>query len=69
MKKLISTLRALAMAFGLASCGTSSSSGAPSGSSGSGPQGDAAAPYKIAIITGTVSQGEEEFRAAQEMKE
>lgn len=69
MKKLISTLLALAMAFGLASCGTSSSSGAPSGSSGSGPQGDAAAPYKIAIITGTVSQGEEEFRAAQEMKE
>ena len=55
MKRLIALLLALVMVFALAACG---GSGSESGS------GD----YKIGIITGTVSQGEEEYQAAQNLK-
>ena len=53
MKRFISLLLALAMVFALCACGAADS--------GSGN-------YKIGIITGTVSQGEEEYQAAQNLK-
>ena len=53
MKRFISLLLALAMVFALCACGAG-------GSSSNG--------YKIGIITGTVSQGEEEYQAAQNLK-
>ena len=57
MKKLLALLLALVMVFGLVACG------------GKGGNDDKKDPdYKIGIITGTVSQGEEEFQAAQNMK-
>ena len=55
MKRLIAMLLALAMVFGLVACGSS----APASKDDS---------YKIGIITGTVSQGEEEYQAAQNLK-
>ena len=57
--KVLCMILALVLVLGLAACG-SSSSGSDSGS---------AADFKIGIITGTVSQGEEEYQAAQKMKE
>ncbi len=56
MKRLVTLLLALVMVFSLAACG-SSEKAAESG-----------ADYKIGIITGTVSQGEEEYQAAQNLK-
>ncbi len=57
MKKLLALLLALVMVFGLVACG------------GKGDDKDKKDPdYKIGIITGTVSQGEEEYQAAQNMK-
>ncbi|MBQ3078257.1 MAG: DUF3798 domain-containing protein [Clostridia bacterium] len=57
MKKIVSLLLALIMVFSLAAC---SSSG----------EGESEGPaYKIGIITGTVTQGDEEYQAAQKLKE
>ena len=56
MKRLIAMLLALVMVLSFAACG------GESGSNGS------EAGYKIGIITGTVSQGEEEYQAAQNLK-
>ena len=56
MKRLIAMLLALVMVLSLAACG---------GEAGSD---DSGAGYKIGIITGTVSQGEEEYQAAQNLK-
>ena len=56
MKRLATLLLALVMVFSLVACG-SSNKAAESG-----------ADYKIGIITGTVSQGEEEYQAAQNLK-
>ena len=56
MKRLATLLLALVMVFSLVACGTASS-----GES-------ASADYKIGVITGTVSQGEEEYQAAQNLK-
>ena len=61
MKKLISMLLVLVMALGLVACSSSTSTG-------TGANADASKDYKIGIITGTVSQGEEEYQAAQNMK-
>ncbi|MGI6660474.1 MAG: DUF3798 domain-containing protein [Bacillota bacterium] len=33
------------------------------------PGGEVPAPFKIGIVTGTVSQGEDEYRAGEQMKE
>ena len=55
MKRLVTLLLALVMVFSLVACG------------GSGEKA-ASADYKIGIITGTVSQGEEEYQAAQNLK-
>ncbi|MBP3462829.1 MAG: DUF3798 domain-containing protein [Tyzzerella sp.] len=62
MKKLISMLLVLVMALGLVACSSNTSTD---------ESGDdtAKADYKIGIITGTVSQGEEEYQAAQNLKE
>ena len=54
MKRLVTLLLALVMVFSLVACG-----GSAKKESGS---------YKIGIITGTVSQGEEEYQAAQNLK-
>lgn len=55
MKRLVTLLLALVMVFSLVACG------------GSGDKAESAE-YKIGIITGTVSQGEEEYQAAQNLK-
>ena len=55
MKRLVTLLLALVMVFSLVACG------------GSGEKA-ASSDYKIGIITGTVSQGEEEYQAAQNLK-
>lgn len=69
-KKILALLLAVVMIFTLASCGEQGSGDATTkaaGESTTAPQGENKN-YKIGIITGTVSQGEEEFQAAQEMK-
>ncbi len=71
MKKLLSLLLAALMLFSLAACaGTPATPSTPDGNDASDVSNEApvASNYKIAIITGTVSQGEEEFRAAENMK-
>lgn len=59
MKKIMSLILALGMTFSLVACSSASTATTDSSSS---------ADYKIGIITGTVSQGEEEYQAAQNMK-
>ena len=54
MKRLVTLLLALVMVFSLVACG-----GSAEKESGN---------YKIGIVTGTVSQGEEEYQAAQNLK-
>ena len=77
MKKMISLLLVLALALGLFGCGAKTEAPAPPAAT----EAPAAAPvestaaavaeaagsdnWKVAILTGTVSQGEEEFRAAE----
>ena len=73
MKKLLCLLLTGAMAMSmLAACGGNggSSSGTqqpPAGGSGSGTQQPAGSTGKVAIVTNTVSQNEEEYRSAEEM--
>ena len=55
MKRLVTLLLALVMTLSLVACGGSSEEAASSD-------------YTIGIITGTVSQGEEEYQAAQNLK-
>ena len=59
MKRIATLLLALVMVFSLMACGASEKPAA---------SGESAADYKIGIITGTVSQGEEEYQAAQNLK-
>ena len=54
MKRLVTLLLALVMVFSLVACGSGEKA--------------ASADYKIGIITGTVSQGEVEYQAAQNLK-
>ena len=70
MKKIIALALSLLMVAGLAACGNSATTTPSASGSASGEPAASgnAAPYKIAIITGTVSQGEEEFRAAEQLK-
>ena len=56
MKKILSVLLVALLLVGICACG------------GGKTENDAPA-YKIGIITGTVSQGDEEYAAAQKMKE
>lgn len=61
MKKLMALLLAGVMAMSMTAC-SGGDEGSSTADSGAGSD------YKIAIITGTVSQGEEEFRAAENLK-
>ena len=56
MKRIVTLLLALAMVLSLAACGAGETAG------------ESKSDYKIGIITGTVSQGEEEYQAAQNLK-
>lgn len=58
MKRLATLLLALVMVFSLVACGAKEEPAAD----------ESGADYKIGIITGTVSQGEEEYQAAQNLK-
>lgn len=58
-KKLLAICLSAAMIVGIAGCAPK----APTSEEGSKRKD-----YKIGIITGTVSQGEEEYRAAENMK-
>ena len=63
MKKLISTLLSAAMLLTLAACSGSGSGSGAGSTGGSGPEaGDT---YKIGIVTGTVSQSEDDRRGAE----
>lgn len=71
MKKIISLLLALTMTVSLVAC---SSAGTTAPAEGENTATEEAATgdkpsYKIGILTGTVSQGEEEYQEAQKMKE
>ena len=61
MKRIISMLLVLVMSVSLVAC----SSAGTTNNNASGSDSD----FKIGIITGTVSQGEEEYQQAQKMKE
>ena len=63
-KRIASLLLAMSMVFSLAACGGGEKASAPESNEGTTATTD----YKIGIITGTVSQGEEEYQAAQNMK-
>ena len=63
MKKLLAALMSAVMILGLVGCG-----GSNSGDTDQTDGGGETPAYKIGILTGTVSQGEEEFRAAEKMK-
>ena len=70
MKKIISLLLVLAMSVSLVACssaGTAGGDAAGDNAAVSTENTDATA-YKIGIVTGTVSQGEEEYQAAQNLK-
>lgn len=62
MKRLLAALLSATMIFSLAACGSSTESG-------DAAETTEAPDFKIGVLTGTVSQGEEEFRAAEKMKE
>ncbi len=68
MKRLLSIVLASVMLFSLAACASTPVAPADSSTPDASGEAPAAPDYKIAIITGTVSQGEEEFRAAENMK-
>ncbi len=76
-KKLVAMLVIFTMIFSLAACGNKPQESGDSGNGGEVATGgdagdtneDSGSDYKIGIMTGTVSQGEEEFRAAERMIE
>lgn len=77
MKKIISLLLALTMTVSLVACSSASAPAeeAPAATEDAATEdaateeaAESTADYKIGIITGTVSQGEEEYQAAQNMK-
>ncbi|MDL2214368.1 DUF3798 domain-containing protein [Clostridia bacterium OttesenSCG-928-O13] len=81
MKKVLAILLAAMLMMSFAACrgadapsepadtGASTSTPGTDASTSTGGEDTPAADYKIGIITGTVSQGEEEFQAAQQMIE
>ena len=78
MKKIISLLLALTMTVSLVACSSAGTTDDAANNAATedvatedvaaDDTADTAADYKIGIITGTVSQGEEEYQAAQNMK-
>ena len=67
MKKSVAILLALVMLVSLTACGSPEPAPAPSTDPGT-EAGTSDRTYKIGVMTGTVSQNEEEFRAAENMK-
>ena len=66
MKKFLSLLLALAMVFTLAACGGNNTPATDgNGDNNSNNDGDVAATYKIGIVTGSVSQSEDDRRGAE----
>ena len=66
MKKFLSLLLALAMVFTLAACGGNNTPATDgNGDNNSNDGSDAAATYKIGIVTGSVSQSEDDRRGAE----
>lgn len=66
-KKFISLLLVVFLVLGLVACGEKEAA-APEAAPGETPAAEGEAkPYKIGVVTGTVSQGEEEFRAAENL--
>jgi hypothetical protein len=57
------------MLISLTACGSPAPAPAPEPEEGAEAVGAVESTYKIGVMTGTVSQGEEEFRAAENMKE
>lgn len=71
MKKLLAILMSAVLVFGMTGCGQKTETGDGGSSDGGNnqqEQGGETPTYKIGIMTGTVSQGEEEFRAAEDLK-
>ena len=69
-KKILALLMLAVMLFSLAACGPQAEPAPAAPAEGEAPAAAPEAPaYKIGIMTGTVSQGEEEYRAAEKMKE
>ena len=62
MKRLLAVLMSAVMILSVSGCGNKDATDAGDAGAGEAPA------YKIGILTGTVSQGEEEFRAAENMK-
>lgn len=67
-KRILALLMLAVMIFSLAACGPTEEPAPAAPAGGETPAPEAPA-YKIGIMTGTVSQGEEEYRAAEKMKE
>jgi len=68
-KRLLALLMLAVMIFSLAACGPKEEPAPAAPAGGETPATPEAPAYKIGIMTGTVSQGEEEYRAAEKMKE
>ena len=68
-KRIFSLLLVALMVFGLVGCRGAANTEAESEETKSDSKEEISEDYKIGIITGTVSQGEEEFQAAQKMIE
>jgi hypothetical protein len=66
IKRILSLAMLTVMVFSLAACGPKQEAAPTTETT---PAANAAPAYKIGIMTGTVSQGEEEYRAAEQMKE
>ncbi|WP_242972892.1 DUF3798 domain-containing protein [Anaeromicrobium sediminis] len=70
MKRLLSFLLIFVLMFSLAACGSQQETSTEETKEEAKAEETTEAPkYKIGVITGTVSQGEEEFRAGQKIKE
>lgn len=75
MKKVISLLLALTMTVSLVACSSASApaeetpAATEDAAEDTADAAESTADYKIGIVTGTVSQGEEEYQEAQKMKE
>ena len=69
MKKLLSILMVLVMVIGMVGCSQPAPAEAPAETGSEAPAETAEAPnFKIGIMTGTVSQNEEEYRAAENVQ-
>ncbi|SDZ07208.1 DUF3798 domain-containing protein [Tindallia californiensis] len=71
MRKTLALLLAMMMVFSLVGCGGSEPAAEPAEDGGETADAveETSSNYKIGIMTGTVSQGEEEFRAAENMRD